>query len=150
LPVVGVTHAAALAYCEWLSRSTGLPYRLPTADEWEKAARGVDGREYVWGDRYDPTFALTRDTPAARGRPKLWAPPGSFPTDCSVYGIWDLGGNAREWTDSPLSGGEPGYQIKGTSVVARALRVYDADDSLMVTYDVGFRYAMSLPADACD
>ena len=152
LPVVGITHDAAVAYCEWLSRNTGLPYRLPSADEWEKAARGVDGREYVWGDRYDPTFSLTRETPAVVGRAKFWAPPGSFPTDCSVYGVWDMGGNAREWTSSPLPDGDPSYQIKGTSVVGghRALHVYDADDSPMETYDVGFRYAMSLPADACD
>jgi hypothetical protein len=49
-PVVGVTRAGVLAFCRWRSEQLGRLIRLPTALEWEKAARGVDGREYVWGD----------------------------------------------------------------------------------------------------
>jgi len=43
-----------LAYCRWLSAVTGRPYCLPSEAEWEKAARGSDGRIYPWGDAWDP------------------------------------------------------------------------------------------------
>jgi formylglycine-generating enzyme required for sulfatase activity len=65
-PVQGVNWDAAVAYCNWLSAKTGRTYRLPTEAEWEKAARGTDGRRYPWGNARSRTLsARSRTTPAA-------------------------------------------------------------------------------------
>ena len=56
LPVVGVTRPSAEAYAEWLSLRANAPLALPTERQWEKAARGTDGRLYPWGDAFDATF----------------------------------------------------------------------------------------------
>ena len=53
--VTGISYRDALAYCTWLSKK-GTSYRLPSDDEWEKAARGGDKRIFPWGDDFDPTF----------------------------------------------------------------------------------------------
>jgi serine/threonine-protein kinase len=145
-PVVGITHAAAEAYCHWLHERTGVTYRLPTAEEWEKAARGADGRTYPWGNGYNPSYAFTIENEEARCLYGLWAPPGSFPRDVSVYGVLDLGGNVREWTASTFVPGVPQFQIRGSSGSAsqRYLPVDRASDAPFFPSDVGFRYVVSL------
>jgi formylglycine-generating enzyme required for sulfatase activity len=96
-PVVCVTWHDAQAYCAWLTASTGRPYRLPTEAEWEKAARGdADQREYPWGDQFDPQRV---NTAIDRGD---WTttPVGLYPEGASPYGLFDMGGNVLEWTNS--------------------------------------------------
>lgn len=93
-PVVMVDWHSAAAYAEWLARRTGQPWRLPDETTWEKAARGVDGRIYPWGNRLDPTWCNMRESQA--GRPRM-VPAGSFEADCSPYGILDMGGNCMDW-----------------------------------------------------
>ncbi len=94
LPIQGTSWFDALAYCEWLGRKHGVEYRLPTEAEWEKAARGVDGRYFPWGDRFDPTFSKMKDS--RPGFPQS-EPIGSFPTDESPYEVRDLAGGMRCW-----------------------------------------------------
>ena len=93
LAVVEVDWHSANAYAAWLSERCGLPWRLPHELEWEKAARGVDGRPLPWGRHFEPTWAQVL---GARATP-FRAPVGSFPKDTSVYGVEDLAGGVREW-----------------------------------------------------
>ncbi len=90
-----MTQHDARAYAEWRSLRDGRSHRLPTADEWEKAARGADGRKFPWGDHFDPTFCHTRESHGNSPRP---ASVGACPLDESPYGVRDMAGGARDWT----------------------------------------------------
>ena len=95
-PVVNVSFFDAWAYCQWLSRKTGKHYRLPSEAEWEKAARGVNGRIYPWGDVFNPAKANTNETGIGNTTPV-----GKFsPQGDSPYGCVDMAGNVWEWTRS--------------------------------------------------
>ena len=94
LPAILVDWFDAVAYCRWRGERDGASYRLPTEAEWEKASRGVDGRFYPWGDRFDPTFCLMRDSRPFVVQPE---PAGTFPVDESSYGARDMAGGVREW-----------------------------------------------------
>lgn len=91
-PVVGVSWEDAAAYCKWLSGKLGVQFKLPTEAQWEKAARGTDGRKYPWGNTEpDKTLAnfgyeVDKTTPV-----------GSYPKGASPYGLLDMAGNVREW-----------------------------------------------------
>ena len=93
-PAVGVSWFAANAYAAWLSERTGVRWRLPTELEWEKAARGVDGRFYPWGDFADGMFCHARSVDRT---PQSPVSVHSNPTDVSPYGLRGAGGNVRDW-----------------------------------------------------
>jgi formylglycine-generating enzyme required for sulfatase activity len=90
-PVIDVTWYDALAYCRWLGEQSGLPLTLPSEAQWEKAARGSDGRRYPWGNML-PTATLCNFQPTPIG---YYSPQGDSP-----YGCADMAGNVWEWTRS--------------------------------------------------
>jgi serine/threonine-protein kinase len=94
LPVFGIDVRCAEAYARWKARQTGLGYRLPTEDEWEKAARGTDGRLYPWGNHFDASFCCMRASSPGAPRPR---PPGAFEADVSPFGVRDLAGGVADW-----------------------------------------------------
>ncbi|MEI6181285.1 MAG: bifunctional serine/threonine-protein kinase/formylglycine-generating enzyme family protein, partial [Chloroflexales bacterium] len=94
-PVVGVSWFEAVAYCRWLTKQTGIEFRLPTEAEWEKAARGPDGRIYPWGN----TWEAGRCNSGEAGI-ECTTPVGQYPTGASPYGALDMAGNVLEWTQS--------------------------------------------------
>lgn len=92
-PVTFVSFNDATAYCEWLAKSTGKPYRLPTEAEWEKAARGTDRRIYPWGTEFDANYCNLEESGIQGTTPiGQYAPNGDSP-----YGCTDMCGNVWEW-----------------------------------------------------
>ena len=146
LPAVGILHESAVAYCDWLSRKTGKNFMLPTAEEWEKAARGVDGRNFPWGNGFNAKYAGISENAEAMAKFNYFAPPGSFPKDISTYGLFDMGGNVREMTSSRFIDGGAFYQLKGASASTTRRFLYCAysSDTPVAPSDVGFRYVMPL------
>jgi serine/threonine protein kinase/formylglycine-generating enzyme required for sulfatase activity len=99
LPVFGVSFEDASMFAEWRSSKDGIRYRLPSALEWEKSARGADDRIYPWGNYFDLSFCKHRYSRHNAFSPE---PVGSFPTDESPYGVKDCAGGVSEWVmDGP-------------------------------------------------
>ncbi|MEQ7005279.1 SUMF1/EgtB/PvdO family nonheme iron enzyme [Actinopolymorpha sp. B17G11] len=155
-PVTGVPWAEATAYCAWLGHQLDRPVRLPTENEWERAARGDDTREYPWGDEFDPRLANLREHGA--GGP---LPVGSFPAGASPFGVLDLAGNCDEWTSTEYArypGAPAGVPVTDTYAtdphvtrggawfhcrdLARCSRRHGAYDPDLV--GIGFRLASSV------
>ncbi|HEX9756915.1 MAG TPA: SUMF1/EgtB/PvdO family nonheme iron enzyme [Nitrospiria bacterium] len=85
-PVTGITWFEAEQFCRWAKK------RLPTEAEWEKAARGTDGREFPWGNQFDEKKGNIGGTSLK--------PVGSYPEGVSPYGIYDMAGNVSEWVSN--------------------------------------------------
>jgi formylglycine-generating enzyme required for sulfatase activity len=137
-PIVDVSQTDAFAYCEWLSKKIGQRCNLPTEQQWEKAARGSDGRTYPWGEahprselRWQKKFPVGPETyiftMLVRPRRELarcgwyWRngtplPVGAIPQNVSPYGCRDMAGNIWEWTTSLYNPDLQGYHVvKGGS-----------------------------------
>ncbi|MDX9721861.1 MAG: bifunctional serine/threonine-protein kinase/formylglycine-generating enzyme family protein [Myxococcota bacterium] len=146
-PVSSISWDDANAYAAWKSQVSGIAHRLPRELEWEKAARGVDGRVFPWGDEFDPSLCLMRDSRPVNVSPE---PVGSFSYDCSVYGVADLAGGVSDWcVESSYLGDTRRRIARGGSFSSepRACRVASKlilDASFAYT-SVGFRLVRGAP-----
>lgn len=133
-PVVGLTWRQAVIYCRWIGE------KLPTISEWEKAARGTDGRKYPWGNDWDGNRA-NWDEKGKLDRYKKIAPVGQFPGGASPYGVMDMAGNVWEWVDNFILKGGSWYSYPVN------LRSGDPGKGPMVERDddMGFRCARDIP-----
>lgn len=135
-PVVNVSFSDAMAFANWAGK------RLPTADEWEKAARGVDGNIYPWGRSFENHITNTDGSGIEET-----CPVDAFPLDRSPFGVIGMGGNASEWTSSTEVGGSDSvrvicggswYDWGGVVSVASFRRFFDTSGKRP---DVSFRCA---------
>jgi formylglycine-generating enzyme required for sulfatase activity len=91
-PVVGISWYEAAAYACWWSRQTGCLFHLPTEAQWERCARGIEGRLWPWGNKFEPNRCNTVESKF--GKPTAV---NAFPNGATPEGIFDLAGNVWEW-----------------------------------------------------
>jgi formylglycine-generating enzyme required for sulfatase activity len=144
-PVVGVSWYEAEAYCTWLAQQEltipileGYTVRLPTEEEWERAARGTDGREYPWGDEFEKYRANTTESGDIGTTAVCTYLQGESPA-----GVWDMGGNVWEWTASLYRESSYSRVVRGGSWfdIHRHARCAFRNDDLPEVRDfrIGFR-----------
>jgi len=156
-PVYTLSVAACLAYTAWLSAQTGRSFRLPGEAEWEYAAAGADGREFPWGEQFDPACANTCETGLFDA-----SPVGVFIKGRAWCGALDMAGNVEEYVAdqyAPYPGGaqidDHLVQLNGSYHVARGgsfARFRDlarcqrrhGHNPRSATYAMGFRLAESI------
>jgi len=149
-PVFGISWHDARAYCTWRGLAEGRGadcYRLLTDLEWEKLARGADGRIHPWGNQFDPALCQMRLSRETRENPE---PGGTFEHDVSVYGAHDMAGAMRDWCmDSSWDGDETRRPVRGGSWRSSPMPCRGAYrfgfQATNVYSTIGFRLARSAP-----
>lgn len=142
-PVVGVSWHEAQAYCRWYSATRNEPVRLATEEEWERAARGKDGRIYPWGKDFDKRYANTKES-GVNGTTAVC----TYPEGKSVSKVWDMSGNVFEWTGKPWDTEKSSYVLRGGSYWTEAgyarCAVRDGGHPVVDGDSIGLRLVLSL------
>jgi len=145
-PVAGTNYFDAYSYCRWVGK------RLPTNDEWEKAARGTDGRKYPWGNE-KPHESMTNFNKNycffCNVYDEKISPIGSFQKDKSPFGVFDMAGNVTEWVDEGnRRGGDWRTGWPGADESMELARLWPSDKMTKNpggNPDQGFRCAQDAP-----
>lgn len=142
-PVVLVSYEDATAYAAWLSAETGARWRLPSEDEWEKAARGREGWRFPWGERFEPGLLNSHDL-----GPFDTVPVGRYPGGASPFGMLDAAGQVFEWTATAAGQGRRivkggSWDDKGCGVCRPAAR--HGRPLALKHILIGFRLVRELP-----
>ncbi len=127
-PVVGVSFYEARAYARWAKKD------LPTEQQWERAARGTDGREYPWGDKFDREKANTEESGIGRTTRVTRYPNGISPDGC-----YDMAGNVWEWTCSNYHFGNRLEDFTFDSAINEELDKISGDGTLKRLIDISSR-----------
>jgi formylglycine-generating enzyme required for sulfatase activity/energy-coupling factor transporter ATP-binding protein EcfA2 len=142
-PVVGVSWFEAEAYCNWLAHETGKPMRLPTEEEWERAARHTDGRTYPWGKDFDQNKSNSNDFWHGDYKVASTTIVGQFVTGNSVEGMSDLNGNVWEWQNAWYDTWQVCRVVRGGAWYYDRDLVRGADRNRVIpdyfSYNLGFR-----------
>ncbi|MEN8177601.1 MAG: SUMF1/EgtB/PvdO family nonheme iron enzyme [Pseudomonadota bacterium] len=156
-PRTDVDWYEAVAFTRWLSAQLNQPIRLPTEQEWEKAARDADGRQYPWGNEYINGYANVDESEEKGEYLKQTTAVGLYPLDKSPYGVRDMAGNVWEWCLNKYK--HPEQIEPDTSGDSRVLRggswIYNPGNARAANryrdlpdyrnYDGGFRVVLSAP-----
>lgn len=141
MPVVNVSWHEASRFCCWLGG------KLPGERQWEKAARGVDGRHYPWGDGFRVQACACSVGATQRGT----VPVASFAADRSPFGCFDMAGNVKEWTAARMPGSDDVLAVRGGSwattsdaLLQLCRRDWIGDD--VRSNEIGFRCVLREPA----
>jgi len=141
-PVTMINLNCVQAYSKWFSAQTGRSWRLPNALEWEKAAGGVDGRKYPWGDFFDPSWSCVQESSGLL--PCSWE---AFLVDESVYGVRHTAGLVSEWTSTKKRASDENV-IKGSSWCSAnylsKIEIRNYRCGSLRNSDVGFRLVSSV------
>jgi len=152
VPVVGVCWFEAEAYCKWLSKKIvavpeGYTVRLLTSEEWERAARGTDGREYPWGDGFIKSAANTWDSDSTGSGLGGTTAVVTFAQGASPTETWDMSGNVWEWTGSWYDEDKKYRIVRGGSWIGYQWFARSSfcnwSIPLMFNDDLGFRVAIA-------
>ena len=109
-PIVGESWYEAQAYCAWLTAKSGRTYRLPTEEEWERAARHTDGRDWSWGNEWRDGIINSEEAGINR-----MSAVGAFPSGAAVCGALDMCGSIWGWTISLYDEDLETYVVRGGS-----------------------------------
>lgn len=152
LPVNRITWEDAKAYCRWRTerareRGEAWTYDLPSEEEWEKAARGADGRWFPWGDEFDWSFCRGAWSLPGTRQPAFV---GSFALGASPWGARDMAGNAMEWCQGDSNDGASRSVRGGAWMHASSMFFRCAYRSYATPRFVGTAYGLRLAAHAAE
>jgi iron(II)-dependent oxidoreductase len=142
-PVVLVSFEDAEQFCKWRSQKKGKEYRLPSEEEWEKAARGTDGRDYPWGNEFDKDNCNVEESGLGETTEV-----NRYSNGTSPFGCYDMSGNVFEWTSTWYDTSQRNRVLRGGSWYSyrnEARCAYRLRINPVVRYTfIGFRCARTL------